>query len=111
MSIIFIRILKTFLVAILILTILVILEYAHQGFIQDISMQPIVEEIEEPGGRPPVYLISYVEGKEYFLRNQNTMTHYAINKGIDFILNYRKSHMDKDFYEARLALNRFYLFA
>lgn len=44
-----------------------------------------------------VYLISYADGQEVFFRNQNTMARYALNKGVDFILNYRKKHLAEEF--------------
>lgn len=83
---------------------LVILEYARQGFINDLSLQPISEETTpdlgttSPSKRPPVYLISYADGKFYYFQNQNAFAASALNKGIDFILNYRKSHIDLNFY-------------
>lgn len=77
--------------------ILVVLEYARQGFVEDLSMQPYVFNQDERVS--PIYLVSYVDGPEYFYRNQNAMTHYAINKGIDFILNYKKHHINLEFYE------------
>ncbi|MGI4775802.1 MAG: hypothetical protein ACRYE9_02565 [Janthinobacterium lividum] len=50
------------------------------------------ESIEDP-----VYLISYADGAEYIYRNQNAMNHYAINKAIDCLYNYRKKHLDQKF--------------
>jgi hypothetical protein len=102
-----IRYLSIFLVVIFAL---VILEYARQGFIQDISMQPVNLETtpdlgsEAPVNRPAVYLLSYADGKEHVFRNQNALGHYALNKNIDFILNYRKSHIDHDFYYKNLEI-------
>lgn len=82
-----------------------VLQYAYQGFIVDLSIQPINQysapdlEAPEPTGRPPVFLVTYAAGGEHYFRNQNAVAQYAINKGIDFILNYRKSHIDKKFFE------------
>ncbi len=46
-----------------------------------------------------VYLISYASGNEVFFQNQNALAQSALNRGFDFTFNYRKSHIDKGFYE------------
>ncbi len=87
------------------LIICVVVEYAHQGYINDMSLQPVNRfsapdlEAPEPTGRPPVFLVTYAAGGEKYFRNQNAVNQYAVNKGIDFILNYRKSHIDVKFFE------------
>ena len=53
----------------------------------------------QPLDRPSVYLISFAAGNEVFFQNQNALAQSALNRGVDFILNYRRSHIDKDFYE------------
>lgn len=75
---------------------LIILEYARQGFINDVSLQPVNIELNK-SIKEPIYLISYADGKEYIFRNQHAMNHYAINKGIDFVLNYKRKHLDAEF--------------
>lgn len=85
-------------------------QYAYQGFVGDLSIQPINRysapdlEAPEPTGRPPVFLVTYAAGGEQYFRNQNAVAQYALNKGIDFILNYRKSHLDKDFFEKNRSI-------
>ena len=59
----------------------------------DISLQPV----KNISGDNPIYLISYADGPEIFIQNQNAMAESAINKGIDFTFNYRKQHIDPDF--------------
>lgn len=49
--------------------------------------------------REGVYLISYADGNEVFFQNQNALAQSSLNRGIDFILNYRRSHIDANFYE------------
>ena len=71
---------------------MVTLEYARQGYINDISLQPPFVNQQAPS-----YLVSYADGKDHIFRNQNAMQHYAINKGIDVIYNYRKDLIDPDF--------------
>ena len=53
----------------------------------------------QPLDRPSVYLVSFAAGNEVFFQNQNALAQSALNRGVDFILNYRRSHIDKDFYE------------
>ncbi len=74
----------------------IILEYARQGFINDLSLQPVNIDLNN-SIKDPIYLISYADNKEYVYRNQNAMDHYAINKGVDFILNYKRKHLDPEF--------------
>lgn len=46
-----------------------------------------------------VYLVSYADGSEVFFQNQNALAQSALNRGIDFIFNYRRSHIDETFYK------------
>jgi len=46
-----------------------------------------------------VYLVSYADGHEVFFKNQNALSQSALNRGIDFIFNYRRSHIDETFYK------------
>jgi hypothetical protein len=89
---------KLLLYSIFIYLVLVILEYSRQGFINDLSLQKI-DLNDSDLSRKPVYLISYADGGRVFYQNQNAMSHYAINKGVDFILNYRKRHISHEFIE------------
>lgn len=90
---------------IVVLSVLIVFEYAHQGYINDMSIQPVNRfsapdlEAPEPTGRPPVFLVTYAAGGEQYFRNQNAVNQFAVNKGIDFILNYRKSHIDVKFFD------------
>lgn len=69
----------------------------------DISVEPIAAEdnpdfkATETKHRPPVYLVSYASGTEVYLKNQNALALSSLNKGIDFILNYRPSLFDPAF--------------
>ncbi len=49
--------------------------------------------------RPMVVLVSYADGPEVFFKNQNTLSWSALNKGIDVIMNYKRGHIDPQFYE------------
>jgi hypothetical protein len=48
--------------------------------------------------RPLTLLVSYTDGDEVFFQNQNMLSFSALNRGIDIIHLYRKSHMDSHFY-------------
>ncbi|MGV2433088.1 MAG UNVERIFIED_CONTAM: hypothetical protein LVQ98_07445 [Rickettsiaceae bacterium] len=63
-----------------------------------LSLQLIDNEIKSSSDS--VYLISYADGKDVFLQNQNAMSQFAINKGIDFIFNYKRKDIDIDFLNA-----------
>lgn len=78
--------------------VLVVLEYARQGFISDFSLQKIDDRYINHSDS--TYLISYADGKEHIYRNQNAMMQHANNKGFDFILNYKKRHLDSEFIES-----------
>ena len=71
----------------------------------DISIEPIDKSVNPDYSarsykeRLPVYLISYADGYEVFYKNQNALVLSALNKGFDIFINYRKSMIDKDFYE------------
>jgi hypothetical protein len=56
-----------------------------------------IQQQKKDLGIPAVYLISYADGHDVFLRNQNNLASAAINKGIDFIYNYRRDHLDPKF--------------
>lgn len=76
----------------------------------DVSLQSIHHSANRDYGlkeyhpRPPVYLISYASGHEVFFRNQNALSYSALNKGIDHIFQFRKSHIDPIFYQKNKAI-------
>lgn len=49
--------------------------------------------------RGGVYLVSYADGHEVFFQNQHALAQSALNRGVDFIFNYRRSHIDEAFYK------------
>ncbi|MEY3183110.1 MAG: hypothetical protein RLZ35_1095 [Pseudomonadota bacterium] len=69
----------------------------------DISVEPIHPASNpdlhpnQPLHRKGVYLASYVDGDEVFFKNQHALALSALNKGVDFIFNYRRSHLDPNF--------------
>lgn len=81
------------------LAIIVFLSVVTFNFFRIITFHDIsLEPIRQPSSsRPPVYLISYADGPDVFLKNQNALALSALNKGIDFIYNYRRPHLDAEF--------------
>ena len=76
----------------------------------DISTRPI-DPIANPdfGAKEKlfhdgVYLVSYADGHEVYFQNQHALAQSAINRGVDFTINYRRSHIDKEFYTKHQAL-------
>jgi hypothetical protein len=67
---------------------------------KDISIEPIQKFSYQPG----VYLISYADGPAVHLKNQNALATSAINKGIDFILNYKRIHLNPMFVKKNAAI-------
>lgn len=61
----------------------------------NLKSNPDLEKIKSP--RPPVYLTSYADGDEIYFRNQNALALSALGKGVDHILNYRRSLLDPIF--------------
>ena len=94
------------LTSILLILCVVLLGSSYKVYLyNDISVEPISKQdnvdfqTKEFKNRHPVYLVSYADGHEVFYQNQNTLVLSALNKGFDFFLNYRRSHIDPDFYE------------
>ncbi len=68
----------------------------HMLFVLDWSEQkpyPCAEERRTPD----IYLISYADGSEVFFQNRNMLTASAVNRGFDFIFNYRRDHISPEF--------------
>lgn len=50
--------------------------------------------------RPLTVLVSYADGDPVFFQNQHALNASALNRGIDVMHMYRRSHMDSAFYKA-----------
>lgn len=83
---------------------LVVFNYAYIALKNDLSLRQVVglEAYNKAANAdlPPVYLISYAHGPAYYLQNQNAMAASALNKGVDFIFNFRSSHLAPQFLES-----------
>jgi len=80
-------------------TFLILLSQAKILMFTDISVEPVFKDAFTAVNKAQVYLVSYADGPEIFHKNQNALTASALNKGVDFFLNYKKSHLDKEFLE------------
>lgn len=83
----------------ILLAALVLLSQAKILMFSDISVERIPISSASMLHNSPVYLVSYADGPEIFHKNQNALTASALNKGIDFFLNYKRYHLDKSFFE------------
>lgn len=63
----------------------------HMINILDFSMQKPVDKSEN------FYLITYADGRDVYFQNRNLLAASAINRGFDFIFNYRSSHIDPNY--------------
>lgn len=77
--------------------------------LNDLSTLPLNKENLVPrgvssSGKKGVYLVSYADGPEIFFKNQHALTVSALNRGIDFILNYRRPHLDPIFVKKNQAI-------
>ena len=74
---------------------------AHMLYTQDLSLEPVYNMSKAGSAgyisKPFVYVISYADGPEVFLRNQNALARSVINRDVDFTLSYRKHHLDAAF--------------
>jgi len=95
-----------FIINIMVVSILIFISFTYlfgKILSKDISLEPILPKANPDFNaqnflsRSGVYLISYADGPEVYFKNQNALAASALNKGIDFILNYRRSHLDPQF--------------
>ena len=70
--------------------------YTHDLSLESIDIMPKAGSAGYVS-KPFVYVVSYADGAEVFLRNQNALGRSVINRNVDFTLSYRKHHLDADF--------------
>ena len=70
----------------------------------DLSMQPVYKASDEEIEKTRIHLISYADNKEIFFKNQNILAMSAVNRGIDFIYNYKRRDLDPDFVKKNKAI-------
>ncbi len=55
-------------------------------------------------GGQSVWLISYADGDALYQSRINALMHSALGKDIDFVLTYKRGHIDPEFYQAHKAI-------
>jgi len=76
----------------------------HMLLEADLSLKPVYRQTTKSLGTS-LYLVSYADGPEVFFKNRNILAYSAINRGVDFIYNYRRSHIDPEFIAKNPILN------
>lgn len=76
----------------------------HVIYFLDPSIQS-APELSEAQKSVSIHLISYVDGAEIYRQNQNILAMSAINRGVDFIHNYRRHHINPSFIRANPIMN------
>ncbi len=73
-------------------------------FLNDVSTQPVHEHnghqevgMLQPSSRAPICLVTYAGGPSIFFKNQHALHWSSINRGIDYVFNYRYSLLDPSF--------------
>lgn len=76
----------------------------HVLYFLDHSIQP-PSQLSQNHKKIDVHLISYADGPMIFAQNQNMLAMSAINRGVDFIYNYRRHHINPAFIQVNPILN------
>lgn len=82
----------SFVLVLMLLLLMMIVFYVSMQS-RDLSLQPVTKATSNA----PVYLVSYADSADIFFQNRNAMNQSAINKGFDFIFNYRKEFLAPSF--------------
>jgi len=91
---------KLFIVIIFSLFTAAIFLQIKKNLFNDISVEPISTlalSSNNQSVHDPVYLVTYADGPQVFFQNQNILGVSALNKGVDYIHNYRRSLLDPAF--------------
>ena len=78
--------------------------FLHTLLEADLSLRPAYKQSADSLDSS-LYLISYADGPEVFFRNRNILAYSALNRGVDFIYNYRRNHIDPSFIKKNPILN------
>ena len=87
-----------------IIPLILVMLLLHTLYFLDHSLQPIAARSQAQESFN-LHLISYADGPEVFKQNQNILAMSAINRGVDFIYNYRRHNIDADFIRHNPILN------
>jgi hypothetical protein len=79
------------------LSILLNIMFLHMINILDFSTQKPLQTLSTTNKPDDFYLLTYADGRDVYFQNRNLLTASAINRGFDFILNYRRDHIDANY--------------
>ncbi len=79
---------------IFLLSIIINIILLHMINILDFSTQKPLYAANDRDNKNDFYLITYADGRDVYFQNRNLLAASAINRGFDFILNYRRDHID-----------------
>lgn len=97
---------KSVFIGVCLLTSLVLnMIFMHTINILDFSLQKPVKMSSTNDATNNFYLMSYADGKDVFFQNRNLLAASSINRGFDFILNYRRDHIEPDYIHNHPILN------
>lgn len=90
---------RFFFFSFLICLILCVFQMQRLIFLTDISTRPLTQKdtpelVKGDMARDPVYLVSYADGDEVFFQNQLALTASVLGRGVDMIMNYKRSFLD-----------------
>lgn len=96
------RLLKTFIITLtlLFMGLCTVIVFRLDDSVTKIDPE-ITKEIANSGftPRPPLVLVSYADGSQIFFQNQNALVQSAADKGFDEIYQFKRSSIDKSFWE------------
>ncbi len=96
--------LKTLKILLWIVPFTFVLLLLHTLYFLDLSLQPVPTRSEAQESFN-VHLISYATGAEVYRQNQNILAMSALNRGVDFIYNYRRHNIDPAFMRSNPIMN------
>lgn len=79
------------------LSIILNVMFLHMINILDFSTQQPLPILSTTSELNDFYLITYADGRDVYFQNRNLLAASAINRGFDFILNYRREHIDPNY--------------
>jgi len=79
------------------LSIILNILFLHMINILDFSTQKPLYTASADSKSEDLYLITYADGPDVYFQNRNLLAVSAINRGFDFILNYRRDHIESSY--------------
>lgn len=92
----FVSVIKTSIKGVVVLfAIFLLMVIVKMTLFNDVTTSPAYNYVNKK--KTPIYLVSYADGDHVFYKNQNALSLSALNRGFDFILNYRRDLLSEDF--------------